>query len=645
MERGRPNAYRRAFRPFFATTPMKRTALALAIALGFLAAAPQTRAADAAANPPAVWNLTSLYADDAAWEAARQKVLARMPEVKALQGTMGTSAQTLLHAMDTISSVQRDLTRLHAYAHLKADADTQVTANQARNQLAEAANNQMQQATSFEAAEVSALGLAKIDAYIAAEPKLKVHAYALHTMLRLAGHTLSQSEEALLAAVSDPLDQVMNIYELLNNADLPWPKIAVHGKTVTLDPETYVALRADRDAKVRDQVFKAFWPVYKSYERTIGAIYAAHLHGTVFNAHARKYEDSLALAQSQDNTPAAVYRSLVAEANAGLPTLQRYLKLRSRLLGLKTAKYSDIYVPLAKPPREYTLAEGEALTLQAVAPLGEDYVKALGQHFQEGWMDAVPRHGKRGGAYMEPEAYDVHPFVLLSFNNNFGSVSTVAHEWGHAMHSVLANATQPYPTADYGLFVAEIPSTTNEMLLADHVAKTARTKEEKIYALSEQLELLRGTFFRQAMFAEFELKSHEAVEKGESLTGEDLTKIYLDLIRRYHGDAQGVMKIEDLYGVEWAYIPHFYRDYYVYQYATSISAAAYFAEGIEKGDTALRTRYLDMLKAGGSDDPYLVVKKAGLDMATAAPYQALVHRMDRLLDELDALTGGPSAAH
>jgi oligoendopeptidase F len=642
--RARASAYRRGF-AHTATIIMKRTALAIALTLGFLAAAPQTRAADAPANPPAVWNLSSIYADDAAWEAARVKLLARMPELRALQGTMGTSAAALLHAMDTISGVQREATRLHAYAHLKADADTQVNANQARNQLAEALNSQFQQAISFEAAEVSAIGPAKIDAYIAAEPKLKVYAYALHTMLRLAGHTLSQSEEALLAAAAEPLDQVTNIYELLNNADLPWPKLTVHGKAVTLDPETYVALREDRDAKVREQVFKTFWPVYKAYERTIGAIYATHLHGTVFNARARKYENSLALAQSQDNTPEAVYRTLVAETNAGLPTLQRYLKLRSRLLGLKTAKYSDIYVPLANPPRQYTLAEGEALTLAAVAPLGEDYVKALGQHFQESWMDAAPRRGKRGGAYMEPEAYDVHPFVLLSFNGNYGSVSTVAHEWGHAMHSVLANATQPYPTADYGLFVAEIPSTTNEMLLADYVAKNARTKEEKIYALSQQLELLRGTFFRQAMFAEFELKAHEAVEKGQALTGEDLTKIYLDLIRRYHGDAQGVMKIDDLYGVEWAYIPHFYRDYYVYQYATSISAAAYFAEGIGQGDAALRTRYLDMLKAGGSDDPYLVVKKAGLDMATAAPYQAVVHRMARLCDELDALTGGQPAAH
>jgi oligoendopeptidase F len=631
---------------------MKLSAIALAAALATLAA-PLTHAAsapaaasaasaastaDTAANPPALWNLTSLYADDAAWQASREKVIARLPELKALQGTLGTSAATLLHAMQTISDVNREINRLDAYASLKADADTQVTANEALRQQSSALQTQVAQAVAWEAPEVAAIGQARIDGYLAAEPKLAPHAYALHTMLRLAAHTLSASEEALMAGAADPLSQPQQIYSLLSNADLPWPQITVRGKKVTLDQETYVKLREDGDAKVREQVFKSFWPVYKSFQRTIGAIYVAHLRGVVFDAHAHKFDNALQSRLSQDNTPDAVYRTLVAEANTGLPTLQRYLKLRGRLLGLKEPKYSDIYAELVKAPRTYTLGEAEALTLKGVAPLGEDYVRMLGQHFQEGWMDGVPRKGKRSGAYMNPGAYDVHPFVLMSFNNNYESVTTVAHEWGHAMHSVLADAAQPYELSNYGIFVAEIPSTTNEMLLADYVARNAKTKQEKIYALTMQLESMRTTFFRQALFAEFELKTHEAVEKDQPLTGEDLSKIYLELLRKYHGHAQGVMKIEDLYGSEWEYIPHFYTDYYVFQYATSISAAAFFAEGIEKGDTALRTRYLDMLRAGGSDDAYLVVKKAGLDMATPAPYRALVARMARLTDELDALT-------
>ena len=633
------------------TSALATSTLALAAALALLAGPPAAFAAAAAppaaaastAGPPDVWRLSDIYPDDAAWDKAREDFLAKLPALKSLQGTLATSPQSLLQAMQQISDARRAVMRLTLYASLKGDENTQIAANQQRRQLGDSAMNQFGQATSWLAAEVSALGSAKVDAAIAAEPGLKKHAYTLHTLLRLSAHTLSKDEEALLAAAADPLQQTGAIYEILDNADLPWPTITVHGKKRRLDQETYVALRDDRDPKVREQVFKAFWPVYKSFERTIGAIYTAHLRGTVFQARARKYDTSLDMAVSQDNTPTSVYRTLVAETNAGLPTLQRYLKIRQRLLGLKSQTYADVYVPLANPPRTYTLAEAEAITLEAVKPLGDAYVKALGQHLQEGWMHAVPQQGKRGGAYMSDDGYDVHPYVLLSFNKGYESVSTVAHEWGHAMHSVLAMATQPFETARYGLFVAEIPSTTNEMLLADHVARNAKTKEEKIYALSQQLELLRRTFFRQAMFAEFELKAHEAIEQDKALTGEDLTKLYLDLIRRYHGDAQGVMKIDDLYGVEWAYIPHFYSDYYVFQYATSISAAAYFAEGIEKGDTALRDRYLAMLKAGGSDDPYQVVKAAGVDMATPEPYRALVHRMDRLLDELDALTGGPAA--
>ena len=625
---------------------MKHTVLALSIALGF-AAAPFAQAAEpasapaasTAANPPAVWDLTKIYATPADWDASRTKVLAQLPEIKALQGTLGTSSASLLGGMKKISDLRREVNRLETYAKLKKDADTKVAENAARDQQATSLGSQADEATSWLASDVAAIGQAKVDAYIAAEPGLKVHTYELHSLLRKAGHTLPPGEEALLAAASDALSQPQQIFETLDNADMPWPKVNVHGKSITVDDETYVKLRDDIDPKVRDQVFKSFWNTYKSFQRTIGSVYVAHLKGVAFEAKARKYDSSLAFELNDANTPDAVYRTLVAETNAGLPTLQRYLKLRGKLLGLKEQKYSDVYAATVKPPRSYTLGEAEQLTLQAVAPLGDDYVKALGQHFQESWMDAVPRPGKKGGAYMEDAAYDVHPFVLASFNNNYNSVSTVAHEWGHAMHSVLAEANQPYETAGYGIFVAEIPSTTNEMLLADYVTAHAKTKDEKIYALTQALEGLRTTFFRQAMFAEFELKTHEAVEKDQPLTGEDLSKIYLDLLRRYYGDSKGVMKIEELYGNEWAYIPHFYTDFYVYQYATSISAAAYFAEGIEKGDTDLRARYLNMLKSGGSNDPYLVVKAAGLDMATPAPYRALVKRMDRLTDELEALTG------
>jgi len=378
--------------------------------------------------------------------------------------------------------------------------------------------------------------------------------------------------------------------------------------------------------------------VFKAYERTLGAIYGASLRGTVFQAKARHYQDSLAMAQSGENIPRAVYTTLVQEANAGLPTLHRYFKLRSQMLGLKDAGYSDIYVPLAAPAGSYTQAEAEQMTLTALAkPLGADYVSKLAAGFKGQWMHSTPQRGKRSGAYMNGSAYDVHPFLLMSFTGDYESVTTLAHEWGHAMHTVYTARAQPFETSEYATFIAEIPSTANELLLADYMVANAKSKQEKIFALSQELEGLRGTFFRQAMFAEFELAAHQKVENGEAVSGETLSNLYLDLLKRYHGDAQGVVKIDDIYGVEWAYIPHFYNDFYVYQYATCVSAAAYFAEKLGQGDAAARERYFTLLQAGGSDEPYKLVKAAGVDLASPEPYRALVRRMNRVIDELEAL--------
>ena len=618
---------------------MKLTAIAIAAATllplssAQAAISPAQTASSASSQQ---WDLTRLYADEAKWEAERQAIMAELPKLKAMQGSLGQSSQHLLAAMDLMSTMQRRLSRLSSYSSMKADENTQNTANQARSQLGDQLYNQYGEAISFFNAEVAAMGRAQVEGFIAAEPGLLKHKQSLQTVLRMAAHTLSPKEEALLAAASETLQQPGQIYTLLTNADLPWPKIKIRGKTVVLDQEQYTAYRSDPDPKIRKQVFDAFWPVYKNYERTLGAVYAANLRGTVFNAKARKHASSVAMAQAEYNIPEAVYLTLVQEANAGLPTLHRYLNLRSKVLGLKQAGYQDMYVPLAKPAGSYTQAEAEALTLKALQPLGADYTQKLGAAFKQNWMHSLPQRGKRSGAYMNGAAYDVHPYLLMSYNGDYNSVSTLAHEWGHAMHSVYSNS-QPYETSSYATFIAEIPSTANELLLADYMVANAKTRDEKIFALSQQLENLRATFFRQAMFAEFELAAHAAAEKGEPITGEGLSKLYLELLKRYHGDAKGVVKIDNIYGIEWAYIPHFYRDFYVYQYATSISAGAFFAEGIANGDAALLERYFTLLKAGSSADPYPLTRAAGLDLASPEPYRALVRRMNRAMDQLEGL--------
>lgn len=627
---------------------LRPLSLALGLALASLTsthaapAAPAVATAAAKTAPQGVnvsdtWNLKDLYPSVEAWEAERKALAADIPKVKARKGTLGASSQSLLAAMEEMSQLRRRLARLAVYASLENDADTRVAPAAERNQLANLLYNALGEATAFVQPELLAVGEPRIREFLKAEPGLAKFRYSLEVSLRQAPHTLSAEGEDLLAAAAQPLGQPPEIYSTLTNADLPWPTITIKGKKHVLDQEGYVALRTHPDPEVRAQVFKTFWTALKAFERSIGTVYASQLKSTAFQAKARHYPSSMSMILGAYNTPEQVYRTLVAETNAGLPTLHRYFKLMKKTLGLKEMRYSDLYVAMAKAPREYSLSEAASLTLAATQPLGEGYVADLKKGIEGGWMHSAVQRGKRSGAYMNGAAYDVHPYLLMSFSGGYESVSTYAHEWGHAMHTVLANKAQPFETADYALFVAEIPSTFNEVLLAEHVKANAKTKAERIYAISRELDSLRGTFFRQALFAEFELRTHEAMEKGEALTGERFSQIYLDLLRRYHGHDQGVVKVDDLYGVEWAYIPHFYNDFYVFQYATSISAATYFADGVVKGDTAMRDRYFEMLKAGGSADPYEIVKKAGLDMATPTPYRALIARMNRLLDELEAL--------
>ncbi len=334
--------------------------------------------------------------------------------------------------------------------------------------------------------------------------------------------------------------------------------------------------------------------------------------------------------------PVAVYTTLVDQANANLPTLHRYLKLRAKLLGVDDPAYVDIYPPLVGLELEFGLARGKELTIESAAPLGKKYVGVLTEGLKARWMDAYPKEGKSAGAYATG-AYGVHPYVLMNYQDDYESVSTLAHEWGHAMHTHLASEAQPFPSADYDTFMAEVASTFNEALLLDHMLKEAKTDEERLYYLGSALESLRGTFFRQAMFAEYERAIHERVENGEALTGDRLTEMYLDVLRRYHGHDAGVMQIDEQYGAEWAWIPHFYFGYYVFQYATSISAASLLSQRVLDGEKGAVKDYLDLLRAGSSGFSYELLADAGVDLATPAPYEALVARMNAIMDEMEAL--------
>ena len=584
------------------------------------------------------WNLNDMFPTTQAWDKARDEVAARLAQIDACQGQLGKSEQRLLECSELISDIVKQYSLVASYASLSADADTRVTENQQRRSEAQILGSDLSQKLAFINPEILKIDRDKLQSWLKEDPKLQPYAQGIRDTLRQAEHTLDERGEEMLAATSLMQAGPNNVYRTLANADMPWPTIKLaSGEEVRLDQAAYTKYRSDADRAERKEVMDAFFGTWKKFERTIGTVLSSEVDTHVFSARQRHYKSSLAAALDANNIPEAVYHTLIRVTNENLDTLYRYFKLRGRMLGIEQLHYYDIYPPLVNSDRKFALAEAKRLTLEATRPLGKAYDEVLASGFENRWMDAYPRPGKVSGAYMQGGAYDVHPYVLMNYNDDYESVSTLAHEWGHAMHSYLSSRNQPYPTAQYSIFLAEIASTFNEALLLDHMLKQAANDEERLYYLGSALENIRGTFYRQTMFAEFELMIHQKAESGEALSGADFTKMYGELLRRYHGEAQGVMKIDDPYPVEWAYIPHFYRNFYVYQYATSMAASSLLSQEVLQGQPGAVDKYLNLLKAGGSDYPYDLLKRAGVDMATDAPYQAVVNRMNEIMDRIEAI--------
>lgn len=615
-------------------------ALLLATWSGTGARAAEPASAAAASAADASWNLVDLYASEAAWTAEFQRVQSATAALPSWGGKLkGGDADTLFKALDAISAVHKETARLATYAGLRSDVDLRVAGERERVQRMQSLRTELDKNTAWLAPEILAMGATRVRAALARHAELKRRfGFFLENTLRGAPHTLGSEAEGVLAAAGTVLQQPEALHSEFANAELPFPSITLHdGQSLQLSAAAYEKYRQSADRGDRKRVFDGFWSSWQKFSGTLGSMLATQVMGDVFSARARRFDTALEAAMFPDNMPASVYRRLVAEANAALPTLHRYLKLRKRVLGITDdLRYEDNYpalFPLPGAP-SYSVADAERLSLAALQPLGDEYLDLLRGGFAGRWMSVYPGEGKRSGAYMNGSAYDVHPYLLLNHNNDFHSVSTFAHEWGHAVHTLLTRRAQPYELSDYSTFIAESASIGNEMLLSDYMVAHAQTPAEKLYFLGQALESIRTTFFRQVMFAEFELALHEEVEAGRPLSGARMTEMYCSLLRRYYGEAEGVMKIDPAYCVEWAYVPHFYYNFYVYQYATSMAGAAYLTDEIGKGGAAARERFLGMLRAGGSGHPYEIYKRAGLDMAEPTAYRALVARMDRLMDEI-----------
>ncbi len=585
-----------------------------------------------------VWDLKPFYESKEAWDAEVERLRGMVGGLEPYKGKLGNDASTLLAALDARSAFTKELSRLWVYA--SNSRNTNLGARQGQEMVGrmQALGQAAGAASSFFVPEVASLGEERIMAFIAEEPGLEKHALFLKDVLRQSEHVLTPESEQVLSLLGTALSAPQSARDILSNAEIEWPKVTLSdGTEAVINNAGYGLYRQAPNREDRIAVFDAFWSTWKKYESTLGATLNGEVQANVATAKARKYDNTLQYFLSGDNIPEEVYRTLVKVTNDRIDVLHRYFKLRGRMLEIDDLGYHDIYPALVKTDRTYPIDETRRHMLDSIQVLGPEFSAKFAEASQKRWMHVYPQQGKRSGAYMSGAAYDVHPLILLNHQDDYNSASTYAHEWGHAMHQVLTNENQPYELSDFSIFTTEIAAIAKEILLQEHMLKQAKTEDERLYYLGYALEQMRGTFFRQVMFSEFELAIHEAVERGEALTGARMTDIYGDILKRYHGHDKGVMNIADRETIEWAYIPHFYYNFYVYQYATSIAGAAYFVDQLEKNEASARETYLAFLKAGGSKYPLKILKDAGLDMTTETPYNAVIDRMVVVMDEIDKI--------
>jgi oligoendopeptidase F len=585
------------------------------------------------------WDLTPIYPSDQAWRAAKDKLAAEIPSLGAFKDSLVGSAQKLADALELTTRLTKEFARLYVYASMMSDQDTRVSTYQGMQQEMAQLGSTFGAETSYIEPTILKAGAATIEEFIAKEPRLKVYQFYLHDILRRRAHTLSDSEEKLLANSSVATGAPSDIYGILSDADFPYPTVRLSdGKSVRLDSAGFNLYRALPNRADREKVMSAFFEALGGFRGTFGATLNGQVRRDIFYTKARNYGSALESALDAANIPTSVYMRLIDGVNKGLPTFHRYLNLRKRMMGVDQLHYYDLYAPLvASVDLTYTADEAQKHVMAALKPLGPNYAAAAARAFNERWIDWYPSPGKRAGAYSNGGAYDVHPYMLINYNGKFTDVSTIAHELGHTMQSYLSNTTQPYPLADYPIFVAEVASTFNEALLIDHMLKTITDDATKLALLGNYLEGIKGTVFRQTQFAEFELRAHEMAEKGEPLTGDSLSKLYSDLTKKYYGHDKGVCIVDDYIANEWAFIPHFYRNFYVYQYATSFTASSALSEKVLTGDPTATTRYLAFLSAGGSKYPIDLLKDAGVDMTTDEPLTLTMQKMNRVMDEMEKI--------
>ncbi len=579
------------------------------------------------------WDLSSLYADDQAWEKELGTVEAYVEKVSALQGKLqdAASIKTYLEASDEL---ERLLSNLFCYASLRKSEDTRAEDAQGMYSRIYGKYVQAAAATSFGEPEILKLPQEQLES-IAVSEELQAYRYTMTKMLRRKAHTLNESEEKLLASFGEVFAAPGQISGSLRDADMVFePAADKDGVMHEVSGANYILLQTSKDRTLRENAFRSFYKGYQQHINTYAASYAAEVKAAAAQASVRHYASSREMYMADENIPASVYDNLIDVVHEYMPLMHRYVSLRKKLLGLDELHYYDVYAPLSDGVTEhYTYEQAKEMVLSAVKPLGEEYGRIVQSAFAERWVDVLPNKGKRGGAFSSG-TYDSKPYILTNFTGTLDSVSTLAHEMGHSMHTWYANHTQPLQSADYTIFVAEVASTCNENLLIEQLLDECEDPKTRLALLNQYLEGFKGTVYRQTMFAEFEKEAHAMAERGEALHAGSLSALYKRLVEEYFGPE---LVMDDEVALEWARIPHFYTPFYVYKYATSFAASVAVSEQILQEGKPAADRFLEFLSLGGSMDPLDELKHTGVDLTEKAPIERALQKFEKVLAEAEKL--------
>ena len=580
------------------------------------------------------WRIDKIYETPAKWNEELNKLKEEAPKLKDFEGKLGNK-EDLKAFLLLNEKLSRKLGKLYVYAHMRSHEDTSNPEMQSLVNKIDPYSAEFSSYTAYFVPEILSLKEGTIENFINEDKGLKQYKIYFEMILNEKPHILSKEVESVLASVSDCLGAPESIYSMLTNSDMTFGEIVDEsGRKVELTEGNYISFIKSKDRKVREAAFKLLFGTYKKYENTLATSLSSSIKNFVFESKTRKYNSSLEASLKPNNIPVEVYYNALKTVDENMDALHRYVRIKKRLLNLEEIHMYDLYVPVIECKKEH-LEYKDAISLveEGLKPLGKEYLDIFNEGINEGWIDVYENKGKRSGAYSWG-SYDTMPYVLLNYNYELNDASTLAHEMGHSIHSYYTRKTQPYIYGDYSLFCAEVASTTNEILLIHHLIEKETDKNKKLYLINQELEQIRTTVFRQLMFAEFELKTHEAIENGESLTSEVLCKMWKDINIKYFGED---MNVDEEISIEWARIPHFYSDFYVYQYATGYAAASSFANSIlSKGEEAVE-KYKGFLKAGGSMYPIDTLKMAGVDMTTSKPLKDTLDRFNELLDMLEEI--------